>query len=178
MSSPTPRSDPNYPQGGAPQGKPGWDAPQPQGYQPAPSYSRSPAGYGAPTRQRPGLVTAAAIIGIAWGGLGALFSLIIMLGAFALGAALGGLIFLIALALYVALLVGGIFALTGKPPKLLLYASYAGVAIGLLSFIISLVATGGNAVNGILGIVISGVIVALLLQPASKQYFAARGQAY
>jgi len=123
-------------------------------------------------------VTAAAIIAVVWGSLGALFSLIIMLGAFALGAALGGLIFLIALALYVALLVGGIFVLTGKPPKLLLYAGYAGVAIGLLSFIISLVATGGNAVNGVVGIVISGLIVALLLQPASKQYFAGRGQAY
>ena len=36
MSSPTPGSDPNYPQGGAPQGQPGWGAPQPpgQGYTP------------------------------------------------------------------------------------------------------------------------------------------------
>ena len=39
MSSPTPGSDPNYPQGTAPQGQPGWGAPQqpPPGYTPAPS---------------------------------------------------------------------------------------------------------------------------------------------
>ena len=60
MSSPTPGSDPNYPQGGAPQGQPGWGAPQQPapGYTPAPSYSAAPAGYGA-AGQRPGMVTAA-----------------------------------------------------------------------------------------------------------------------
>jgi hypothetical protein len=124
------------------------------------------------------MVTAAAITGIVWGGLGALFGLIVTLAAFGLGAPLAGLIFLISLAFSVALLVGGIFVLQGKPPKLLLFASYAAVAVGLVAFIVSLAATGGNAFSGILGIVIAGVIVALLLQPQSKQYFAARGQAY
>ena len=44
MSSPTPGSDPNYPQGGAPQGQPGWgcaSSSQPQGY-------GAPQGYNAP----------------------------------------------------------------------------------------------------------------------------------
>jgi hypothetical protein len=178
MSSPT-GSDPNYPQGGPPQGQPGWNPPPPPpgGYNPAPTYSGAPAGYGAGSA-RPSLVTAAAIIGIVWGALGALLSLIVMLGAFALGAALGGLIFLVALALYVALLLGGVFVLQGKPPRLLLYAAYAAVVLGLLSFIVSLVAVGGNAATGIIGLVIAGAIVALLWQPQSKQYFAARGQAF
>jgi hypothetical protein len=180
MSSPTSGSDPNYPQGGAPQGEPGWGAPQTpgQGYDPAPSYSGPPAGYGAPAGQRPGTVTAAAIIGIVWGGLGALFGLLVTFAAFGLGAALAGLIFLISTAFSVALLMGGIFVLQGKPPKLLLYASYAAVAIGVLSFIISLAATGGSVFNGILGIVIAGAVVFLLMQPQSKQYFAARSQSY
>jgi hypothetical protein len=180
MSSPTSSSDPNDPQGVAPEDQPGWGAPQTpgQGYNPAPSYSDPPAGYGAATGQRPGQVTAAAIIGIVWGGLGAIFGLIVVLAAFGLGAALAGLIFLISLAFSVALLMGGIFILQGKPPKLLLYGSYAAVAIGVLSFIISLATTGGSVFNGILGIVIAGVVVFLLMQPQSKQYFAARGQSY
>ena len=174
MSSPTSGSDPNYPQGGAPQGQPAWGAPQDPGpgYTPAPSYSGAPAG------QRPGTVTAAAIIAVVWGGLGALFGLLVMLAAFGLGAALAGLVFLISLAFSVALLMGGIFVLQGKPPKLLLYASYAAIAIGVLSFIISLATTGGSVFSGVLGILITGAIVFLLMQPPSKQYFAARGQGY
>ncbi|WP_448627295.1 hypothetical protein [Geodermatophilus sp. URMC 64] len=183
MSTPTPGSDPNDPQGGAPQGQPDWGAPQPQGYQPqgyqpAPSYTGGPAGYGAPGGQRPGTVTGAAIVGIVWGGIGALFALLVMLAAFGLGAGFAGLIFLVSLALSVALLVGGIQVLQGKSPKLLLYVSYAAIALGLISLIVSLATTGGNAFNGVLGIVIPGVIVALLLNPQSKQYFAARGLSY
>src|SRR3954452_8013799 len=82
MSTPTP--GPDFSKGGAPQGQPGWGAPQqqpyeqpgyqqqPPGYQPAPSYSGGPAGYGAPAAKRPGAVTAAAVIGVVIGGLGTL----------------------------------------------------------------------------------------------------------
>ena len=184
MSSPT-GSDQNYPQGGSPQGQPGWGAPQQpaqgsgQAYGgPAPSYSNAPAGYGAaPGGQRPGVVTAAAVVGIVWGGLGALFGLLALSVAFALSAVLG-LVLLISLALSVALLVGGIFVLTGKPPKLLLYTSYVAVAVNLLSLIISIAQDGGSAFNGVLGFILPGVVIALLMQPASKQYFASRGQGY
>ena len=185
MSSPT-SPEQNYPPGGAPQGQPDWGAaqqpapgyPPAPGYQPAPQYSGAPAGYGAAAGQRPPQVSAAAIIGIVWGALGALFGLIVMLAAFGLGAALLGLIFLLSFAFSVALLVGGIFVLQGKPPKLLLYASYAGVVLGVLALIFSLAATGGNAFSGILGLIITGAIAFLLMQPPSKQYFAARGQTY
>jgi hypothetical protein len=175
MTTPTPGSDPNYPQGGAPQGQPGWGAPQQPGYNPAPQYSGAPAGYGGGAR--PGMVTAAAIIAIVWGALGALFGLLALSLAFLIGA-FYGLILLISVALSVALLVGGIFVLQGKNPKLLLMISYVAIGVSLLSLIIGVIQSGGNAFSGILGIIVPGVIVALMLQPQSKQYFAARGQAY
>jgi len=179
MSTPSSGSEPNYAQEGPTGGQPGWGPPQgqPPGYGPAPSYSAPPTGYGA-AGGRPGLVTAAAIVGIVWGALGAILSLVVTLAAFGLGAALAGLIFLISLALAVGMLVGGIFVLQGKSPKLLLYVSYADIALAILSFIISLVATGGNATTGIFGIVVAAVIVGLLLQPQSKQYYASRGLSY
>ena len=184
MSNPT-GPEQNYPQGGAPQGgqQPGWNAPQPgyspqgynaPGYEPAPSYAGGPA----PTGQRPGMVTAAGIIGIVWGVLGALFALLLMLGAFALGVPLIGLILLVALALYVGLAWAGIQVMQGKSPRLLLLLSYVAIALSLLQLIVSLVASGGNAFNGILGIIIPGVIVFLLLNPQSKQYYASRGISY
>jgi hypothetical protein len=182
MSSPTPGSDPNYPQGGAPQGgvpqgQPGWGMPPAQEYGgPAPSYSGAPAGYGA--GQRPPQVTAASIIGIVWGALGALFGLLVTLGAFALGAAVAGLIFLIATAVSVALLVAGIQALQGKSPRLLLMISYVSIALSVLSLVVSLAATGGNAFSGVLGIIVPGVIVFLLMQPQAKQFYASRGISY
>jgi hypothetical protein len=176
MTTPTPGSDPNYPQGGAPQGQPGWGAPQQPGYTPAPQYSGAPAGYGQPGA-RPGMVTAAAIIAIVWGALGALFGLLALSLAFLIGA-LYGLILLVSVAMSVALLVGGIFVLQGKNPKLLLMISYVAIAVSLLSLIIGIAQGGTSAFSGILGIIVPGVIVALMLQPQSKQYFAARGQAY
>jgi hypothetical protein len=180
MSSPTSGSDPDYAQGGAPKGQPGWGAPQVpgDGYTPAPTPSAAPAGYGAPAGIRPSQVTAAAIIGIVWGALGALLGLIVTLGAFALGATIGGLIFLITTAASVALLVAGIQALQGKSPRLLLLLSYVAIGLSVLSLIISVAATGGNAFSGLLGILVPGAIVFLLLQRQAKQYYASRGISY
>lgn len=184
MSSPG--SDPNYPsQGGAPQGQPSWGSPQgpnpgsspAQSYSSAPSYSGAPSGYGAPGGQRPGMATAAAIVAIVWGGLGALLGLIGLSFAFFLSAILG-LILLVSLALSIGLLVGGIMVLTGKSPKLLLILSYIAIAVNVISLIISLAQSGGSAFNGILGFILPGVVVALLMQPQVKQYYAARGQGY
>ena len=55
------------------------------GYNPAPSYAGGPA----PTGQRPGMVTAAGIIGIVWGALGLLVGLLALTVAFAIGAVYG-----------------------------------------------------------------------------------------
>jgi hypothetical protein len=191
MSTPT-GSEQNYPQGGAPQGgQPGWSAPppppaeynppgySPQGYGAAPGYdpAQSYAG-GPPPGQRPGTVTAAAVIGIVWGAIGALFGLLLMFAAFALGAALAGLILLVSTALSVALIVAGVQVLQGKSPRLLLLLSYLAIALSVLTLIVALVAEGGSAWTGILGIIIPGAIVFLLMQPQTKQHYASRGISY
>jgi hypothetical protein len=181
MTSPT-GPDQNDPQGqspyGAPQQPPAGYSPQgydPQsGYNPSPAYGGGPAAAG----QRPGMVTGAAVVGVVWGALGALLALLVMFGAFALGAALFGLVALVAVALYGALLFAAIQTLQDKSPRLLLILSYVAIGLSLLQLVLSIAATGGNAFNGILGILIPGVIVFLLLQPQSKQYYASRGISY
>jgi hypothetical protein len=181
MTTPTPGSDPNYPQGGAPQGQPGWGSPQggygnaPQGYG-APG---SPAGYGAGAA-RPSQVTAAAIIGIVIGGLGTLFGLLSLIGIgviFAFDAILG-LLALLSIATAVVVLIGGIQAIQGKSPRLLLLGSYASIAIQLLYLIWSLVSGWGFVFSSLLGFILPAIIVFLLLQPQAKQYYASRGIQY
>jgi hypothetical protein len=173
MTNPT-GSDPSYPQEGAPQGQPGWGAPPPgQGYTPAPSYSGPPAGHGT---QRPGQVTAAAVIGSVFGALG-------VLGLFALGVyfafdAVLGLLSLLSVVAAVVLLIGGILAIQGKSPRLLLLGSYASIAIQLLTLIWAIVSGYGFVFLGLLGFLLPALIVFFLLQPQAKQYYASRGISY
>jgi hypothetical protein len=179
MTTPTPGSDPNYPQGGAPQGQPGWG--QPQGYGNAPQGygSQYPAGYGAGA-QRPSQVTAAAIIGIVIGGLGSLFGLLSLIGigvVFAFDPILG-LLALLSIATAVVVLIGGIQAIQGKSPRLLLLGSYASIAIQLLYLIWSVVSGWGFVFTGLLGFILPAIIVFLLMQPQAKQYYASKGIQY
>jgi hypothetical protein len=177
MTNPTPGPDPNFPQGGAPQGQPGWSAPPPpQGYTPAPSYSGDPAGYGAAGGQRPGMVTAAGITGIVWGALGLLFGLLALSIVFAIGALLG-LLVLVSVVLSAALLWAGIQVIQNKSPRLLLLISYVAIGINILTMIIG-IAQGASIFSYLLGFIIPGVIVFLLLNPQSKQYYASRGISY
>ena len=189
-------SDPDLPQGGPQQGQPAWGAPPPPppeggygppaggygppagGYGPAPTYSGAPAGHGGAGAQRPTQVTAAAVIGIVWGALGALLGLIVTLGAFAVGAALAGLVILLATAVSVALVVAGLQALQGRSPRLLLLLSYVAIGLSLLQLVVALVAEGGDELSAIVGLIVPGVIVYLLQQPPSTQYYASRGIAY
>ena len=175
MSSPTPGSDPNYPQGAAPQGQPGWGAPQQPnpGYTPAPSYSAGPPAAGG---QRPGMVTAAGVIGIVWGGLGLLFGLLALAVLFAFGALLG-LLALIGVVVSAALLWAGIQVIQGKSPRLLLIISYVAIGINLLEMIWA-ATQGASIFSGLLGFILPGVIVFLLLNQQSKQYYASRGISY
>ena len=185
MSSPTVGPEPNYTQGGAPEGQAGWSAPPPPppAYAaPAPSYSQAPAGYGAQA-QRPGMVTGAAVTGIVWGGLGCLFGLLALLAIgviFSYGGlgALFGIFVLLGLAVSIALLVAGIQALRGKSPKLLLYLRYASIAIQLLALIFAIVSPYGFSFGSLLGFLVPIAIVAMLWQPVSRQYYAARGITY
>jgi hypothetical protein len=177
MSSPT-SPEQNYPQGGAPQGQPDWSAAQQPapGYQPAPQYSGAPAGYGAPAGQRPAQVSAAAIIGIVIGALGVLG--LVAVGPYFTFSAVLGLLTLLGVAAAVVTLVGGIQALQGKSPRLLLLGSYAAIAVQLLEFLWALLSGYGFIFFGFLGVILPAVIVFLLLTAQSKQYFAARGQSY
>jgi hypothetical protein len=181
----TPGSDPNVPQAGAPQGQPGWGTPPPPapgyqspapGYGPAPTYSGSPAGYGAPAGQRPVHVTAAGVIGIVWGALGLLFGLLALSILFAFGALLG-LFALVAVVISAVLLWAGIQVIQGKSPRLLLLMSYVAIAINLITMIIG-ITQGASIFSYLLGLIIPGIIVFLLLQPQSKQYYSARGISY
>ena len=183
MTSPT-GPEQNDPQGqspyGAPQQPPAGYNPQGydprQGYNPAPAYSGGPAATG----QRPSQVTAAAIIGIVIGGLGALFGLLAL---FAIGLvfqvnALLGILSLLSLAAAVVVLIGGIQVLQGKSPRLLLLGSYASIALQLVSLIVSIAVGYGFSFLSLLGFILPGLIVFLLMQPQSKQYFASRGISY
>jgi hypothetical protein len=174
MSSPT-GSDPDNPHSAAPQGQPGWGPPQQPapGYSPAPSYSAGPP---AAAGQRPAQVSAAAIIGIVIGALG-------VLGLFAVGlyfafSAVLGLLSLLAVAAAVVTLVGGIQAIQGKSPRLLVLGSYASIAVQLLTFLWALISGYGFIFFGFLGLILPGLIVFLLMQPQSKQYYASRGISY
>ena len=158
MSSPT-GPDPNYPPpGGAPQGQPGWNAPPQgygqqgpgqQGYSPAPSYAGGPA----PTGQRPGMVTAAGIIGIVWGALG-----------------------LLALAWTIVMIMGSIRALSGRSRVLLIVGGSIAVFFTGLSFFGSLGDDGTTAGGVIFSLVLFGsaiaIVVLLSMKPAA-QFFAA-----
>jgi len=178
MSSATPGSDPNLPQGGAPQGQPGWGAPPP----PAPSYGGGPApAYSGPTGptagQKPGMVSAAGVIGIVWGALGLLFGLLALSVAFSLLGAVYGLLMLLSVVLSGALLYAGIQVVQGKSPRLLLLLSYVSIGINLLVLIWG-ATQGASIFSSLLGFIVPGVIVFLLLNAQSKQYYASRGISY
>ncbi|MGY1746691.1 hypothetical protein [Blastococcus sp. SYSU D00695] len=171
MTSPDPNNPYGAPQPGYGAPQPGYGAPQPGYGAPQPGY-----GYGGPAGQRPGQVTAAAVIGIVIGALGllALFSLGIL---FSFDAFLG-LLNLLSVAAAAVLLAGGILAVQGKSPRLLLLGSYGSIGVQLLTLIWGLVSGYGFLFFGLLGFVLPGLIVFFLLQPQAKQYYASRGMAY
>ena len=76
-----------------------------------------------------------------------------------------------------ALLWAGIQVVQGKSPRLLLLISYVAIGINLLTMIWA-ATQGGSIFSGLLGFVIPGVVVFLLLNAQSKQYYASRGISY
>jgi hypothetical protein len=125
-------------------------------------------------------VTAAAIIGIVIGGLGSLFGLLGLFGlgiVFAFDAVLG-LLALLSFAAAVVVLVGGIQAIQGRSPRLLILGSYASIGVSLLYLLWAIVSGWGFEFSGLLSFVLPILIVFLLMQPQAKQYYASRGISY
>jgi hypothetical protein len=122
------------------------------------------------------MVTAAGVIGIVWGALGLLFGLLGLSIAFAVGS-IYGLLLLITVVIAAALLYAGIQVIQGKSPRLLLLISYVAIAVNLLTMIWA-ITQGASVFNGLLGFVLPGVVVFLLLNQQSKQYYAAHGITY
>jgi hypothetical protein len=161
------------PAGYTPGYQPGYGAPQqPGGFEPAPSYSGGPAAGG----QRPGTVTAAAVIGIVLGVLGLLSLLAIGL-VFDVDVLLGVLT-LLSVAVAAVLLAGGIQTLQGKSPRLLLLGSYGSIGLQVLSLIWSVANGFDIGVTSLLGFVLPALIAFLLMRPEAKQHYAARGIGY
>jgi hypothetical protein len=123
------------------------------------------------------MVTAAGIIGIVWGALGLLFGLLGLAIAFSLLGGLYGLLVLIGVVVAAALLWAGIQVIQGKSPRLLLLISYVSIGLNLLTLIWA-ATQGASIFSGLLGFIIPGVVVFLLLNPQSKQYYASRGISY
>jgi hypothetical protein len=122
------------------------------------------------------MVTAAGVIGIVWGGLGLLVGLLALTVAFAIGAVYG-LLLLLSVAVSGALLFAGIQVVQNKSPRLLLLISYVAIGINLLTLIWA-VAQGASIFSGLLGFILPGVVVFLLLNAQSKQYYASQGISY
>lgn len=174
-------------------GPTGPDPHQPHGtpLPPQQNWNAPPPGYGTPpvgqaTGQRPGQVTAAAVIGIVWGALGSLFGLLGLIGASVIAesdlgveiTALDIVVTILGIAVAVALIVGGIQVLRGKSPQLLFYAALALAAAFVLGVIVNLAQGRDFAVPGVLTIVVAAVIVSLLRNERSKQYYASQGISY
>ncbi|NEK57468.1 hypothetical protein GCU56_06215 [Geodermatophilus sabuli] len=173
MSSPG-GPDPHTAQGGAPEDRPDWGAPPPpaEGYAPAPAWSGPAAGAAGPAGPRPPQVLMAAVFGF----VVAFFALIGALGLFALSTisaqfALFGIVYL---AIAVTDIWGGVQALTGRSSTVLKIGGAATAGLVALGLLVSL--TQGQFNGWSLVLIAVGVgIVVLLSQPASRQWFAARG---
>lgn len=160
-----------YPPAGQYPGNPAGQYPsQPYG---APGYP--PAGaYGA-AAPRPGLVTAAAVLAFVVGGLSAIAGLLVLVAGGAVAGVFGGLGGLVIVISILILAVGalyiwsGLMALQGKNAKILTIVAIVACALQVISLISDF--SAGTLVS----LAISAAIIALLLQPQSKDWFRAKG---
>jgi hypothetical protein len=163
--------DPDPVPRGVPQDTPGagTPVPTPEGHGVAPRGSGAPAD---PAAQRPVPVRLAAVLGFLEAALLLLASLAYFTFASIVGfLALFGALFLL---LAVACIWGATQALQGKDSRMLTVA--AGIAAGLALLAIGIAVAGGAGFDtfSLLVFLLGAGTVVLLLQPASRQYFAAR----
>ncbi len=167
---------PGYPQ---PYGYGQLGQPQPYGY-----------GYGGgASPQRPGAVTAAAVLGFILGAFAVIAAIVLFAGGSFLtgvddggtgiaGAILGVLIVigLLVVSIAVMLIWGAVLALSGRSRVLLIVAASLVAGLGLIGFFGSLGDPGtdtGGIVSQLIGLVIAGLIIVLLSLDPATQYFAA-----
>lgn len=134
-----------------------------------------PSQYPSPNNARPGMVTAAAVLGFVVGGLAILGGLITLLAggiAATVYAGLGGIVIVFAIlflgvgALYIF---AGLKALQGKNAKILVIVAGVATVLQLISMFSDFTPTS------LVGLAISVGIIALLLQEQSKAWFRAQG---
>ncbi len=173
---------------------------QSHGQQPQPYGQAYPqqayGGYGAATG-RPGGVVTAAVLGFIWGALGVLVTVGFLIGGAvfggssdeadealpglggAFGAAAGIMLFFGALALAwtVVMIWGSVWALTGRSRVLLLVGGSIAIACTGLMFVGGIASVqdegGGGVVLGLIGLVVSILIVVLLSTAQAAAFFAA-----
>jgi len=121
-------------------------------------------------------LTTAAVLAFVLGGLYLIASLLYFAGGSIVSgfsATSGGALTLFGVVYLVlggVLIWAGVLALTGKDSRILLGASGAAVAIEVLSWIVLFFTA-----TSIIYLALAAVIIALLLQPQSKQWLAAKG---
>ena len=171
--------DPNaQPQYGQPSGQPQYGQPSAQPQYGQPEYgqqgsfpSAPPPGYGAaPTQNRPGMVTAAAVLAFISGGLGLLGSLF----SFALigGINVPGILIvfvIIGLLLSIGMIYGGVQAIQGKSFVILIALAGASIVLNLISMITYF------QPSSLLGLILPILIIVFLMNPQSKAWITARG---
>lgn len=147
--------------------------PNQQGYgsAPAPQPGYGPVGTG----RRPGMVTAAAVLAFISGGLNLLFGLIVLFASDAVADAgvSRGLIVVLAvlgLAFGAVLIFGGLQALNGKDQRILVGVSAAAILLQIITWF-----TAGFDGSSVLSLILPVVIIALLMQAQSKQWFQSKG---
>jgi len=171
-------NQPYQPQGQYP--SPGQGYP-PQGQYAPPGHGYPPPGQGYPPPGvqfgqvgRPGSVTSAAVVAFIMAAFEAL-ALVLLLGL--ASNAGGGIVYAIAIlnGIFAVVMVwGGVMALTGKSGQILGFAAIALIVVNVGSTVWVL-SQGGGAATGFLGIILPAVVVALLRQQNSKDFFAANG---
>jgi hypothetical protein len=131
--------------------------------------------------KRPGAATAAAVLAIIFGALGALFGLLAVLGSLVLlGAGILGILLLVisilALGAGAIGLIGGILMLGNKKVGATLVLAYAiiAVVVNVVSFILTMAMPGGvaNILGLLLGAVVPAIIFILVIMKPVKDFYA------
>lgn len=169
--NPDPNAHPEYGQSDPGSGPAGYPPAQPGSGQQSSYPAAPPPGYGgAPTQNRPGMVTAAAILAFVSGGLGLLGGLLAfsVLGSFGVPGFFV-IIVIIGIIISAGLIYGGIQALQGKSFTILLALAAASIVLNLISML------SYFTITSVLSFIIPVLIIVFLMNPQSKAWIKARG---